>query len=245
MKLKPASLVLPLVVALSVLLAPAASSQTSFGYRGDIGPAYWGTLDEAWSTCGTGTIQSPVDLTHQRTWMTLPIDYASTDGEIFNNGHTVEVELPEGNGNTITLDGIVYPLVQFHFHTASEHRVLGRGYDMEMHLVHKTADGQYAVIGVFLKRGTSSGALAPIFAELPNIVEENVNYELPDFNPAGFLPPSRAHYRYLGSLTTPPCTEGVKWIVMRDPVTVSDEDMAQFANQISFNARYVQRVVPR
>jgi len=245
MKSKSVLHISPVVFAFSILLANAASAQTPFGYRGDIGPKNWGALDPAWKTCETGTIQSPVDLSQQRTWMALPIDYVEAEGEIFNNGHTVEVELLQNNGNTLTLDGIEYPLVQYHFHTASEHRVLGRGYDMEMHLVHKTADGQYAVIGVFLQRSASSGALAPIFATLPDIAVENVKYPLPTFNPAAFLPSTTAHYRYLGSLTTPPCSEGVKWIVMRDPVTVSDEDLAQLAGQVSFNARYVQRRVVR
>jgi carbonic anhydrase len=130
--------------------------------------------------------------------------------------------------------------VQFHFHTASEHRVNGRGFDMELHLVHTTADGSNAVIGVFLKRGRSSRALAPIFESLPDDV--NVHHPLDSpFDPASFLPRSRAHYRYVGSLTTPPCTEGVQWVVMSEPVTVSDEDMAQFAERIHFNARPVQR----
>jgi carbonic anhydrase len=145
--------------------------------------------------------------------------------------------------NTLVLDGVVYDLVQFHFHTASEHRVRGRGYDMELHLVHTSDAGTNAVIGVFLRRASSSGALAPIFAELPD--DLNVKHPLSaPFDPAAFLPRSTGHYRYVGSLTTPPCTEGVKWIVMKDPVTVSDEDMAQFAERIHFNARLVQRRVP-
>ena len=116
----------------------------------------------------------------------------------------------------------------------------GRGFDMELHLVHQSADGANAVIGVFLKRGPSSGALARIFANLPDDI--NVKHELEQpFNPARFLPSSRTHYRYLGSLTTPPCTEGVRWLVLAEPVTVSDEDMAQFAERIHFNARFVQR----
>jgi carbonic anhydrase len=118
--------------------------------------------------------------------------------------------------------------------------VKGRGFDMELHLVHQSDDGSNAVIGVFLKRGPSSGALAPIFASLPD--DLNVKHELDTpFNPARFLPSSRTHYRYVGSLTTPPCTEGVPWIVMTEPVTVSDEDIAQFAERIHFNARFTQR----
>jgi carbonic anhydrase len=116
---------------------------------------------------------------------------------------------------------------------------------MEMHLVHTSATGTNAVIGVFLQRGPSSGALAPILAELPGIEVENEKYEIEDsFDPADFLPSSTAHYRYVGSLTTPPCTEGVQWVVMTQPVTVSDEDLAQFAAQVSFNSRYTQRNVP-
>jgi carbonic anhydrase len=118
--------------------------------------------------------------------------------------------------------------------------VLGFGYDMEMHLVHTSAVGTNAVISVFLARGVSSGPLAPIFAALPD--QLNVKELLPGaFNPATFLPRSPAPFRYVGSLTTPPCTEGVLWIVMTDPVAISDEDIAQFAERIHFNARLVQR----
>jgi carbonic anhydrase len=231
------------MLAAGILVAPGGVAAQTFGYLGDIGPTHWAELSPAWTTCGTGEIQSPVDLTrlafHPRSGRKLSIDYdAKTTGEIFNNGHTIEVET-EGV-NRLTLDGVEYELSQFHFHTASEHRVFGRGYDMELHLVHTSAAGTNAVVGVFLKRGRSSRALAPIFASLPNDI--NVHHVLASpFDPAAFLPESRAHYRYVGSLTTPPCTEGVEWVLMRDPVTVSDEDMAQFAERIHFNARPVQR----
>jgi carbonic anhydrase len=225
------------MVVLAVLASTPARAQ-SFGYFGALGPAYWSQLSPDWGACNSGEIQSPVDLGHQRTWRDLAIDYGTTTGEIFNNGHTIEVET-EGD-NRLMLDGVTYDLVQFHFHTGSEHRVLGRGYDMELHLVHKSAAGTNAVIGVFLKRGTSSGALAPILAELPDALDVKEPLASP-FNPSAFLPSSPAHYRYVGSLTTPPCTEGVRWLVLEEPVTVSDEDIAQFAERIRFNARYVQR----
>ena len=215
-----------------------------FGYLGETGPDFWSTLNPDWAACNGGEIQSPVNLLPQRNWPKLGISYSDSTGEIFNNGHTVEVEITAG-ANILVLDGIVYELLQFHFHGPSEHRVGGRGYDMEMHLVHSNAAGTNAVIGVFLKRGTSSGTLSSIFAELPGIEEEDVHYEVNgSFDPADFLPKSRAHYRYVGSLTTPPCTEGVQWLVLTQPVTVSDEDIAQFAAQISFNARLTQRDVP-
>jgi carbonic anhydrase len=232
---------LALFVFAGTLALSAASEAQTFEYFGSVGPAFWGELDPDWITCSTGTMQSPVDFGHLRQRQRLDVDYGSTTGEIFDNGHTIEVET-EGT-NTLVLDGVVYELVQFHFHIASEHRVLGFGYDMELHLVHRSADGANAVIGVFLSRGTSSGALAPIFAQLPG--EVNVKEPLDAiFNPATFLPKSRAHYRYVGSLTTPPCTEGVNWIVMTDPKTISDEDIAQFAERVHFNARLVQRSIP-
>ena len=233
-----------------LLMAPlAAANAASFGYYGDIGPAFWSDLDPSYSACNGGSSQSPVDLGRQRVYPHLDVDYDdATTGEIFNNGHTIEVET-EGD-NTLWLDGEAWELKQFHFHTGSEHRVQGRGYDMEMHFVHANEAGHNAVIGVFLKRADTSGALTPIFdAMIDNleigVADANLKYDVGGpFDPAAFLPGSEMHYRYLGSLTTPPCTEGVKWIVMTTPVTVSDEDIAQFAARISFNARYTQRSVP-
>jgi carbonic anhydrase len=231
-----------LLVAGMVWTVRTADAQT-FGYFGDIGPAHWGSLSSDWTTCATGEIQSPVDFTrlpaHPTSWRKFSTDYDPvTTGAIYNNGHTIDVET-EGD-NTLMLDGVAYELVQFHFHVVSEHRVDGLGYDMELHLVHASEEGSNAVIGVFLKRGGSSGPLAPIFASLPDDLNVHHPLEAP-FSPAAFLPMRSAHFRYVGSLTTPPCTEGVQWVVMSDPVTVSDEDMAQFAERIHFNARPVQR----
>lgn len=228
--------------ALVLLAASGPSYAQTFSYYGETGPQHWSELNPAWGACNSGETQSPVDLNgppHGNKHRELSIDYGITSGEIFNNGHTIEVETQ--GANLLTLDGVVYELKQFHFHTPSEHRVNGRGYDMELHLVHAAPDGTLAVIGVFLKRGPTSKALAPVLASLPN--EVNVHEEVQSFNPAAFLPPSRDHYRYVGSLTTPACTEGVKWIVMAQPMTVSDEDMARLAAHMSFNARPVQRTM--
>ncbi len=234
------------VSVLLLLLSPASRGfAQSFGYSGDTGPEFWSDLNANNVTCNSGNLQSPVDFGRQRVSPRLDVEYdAATIGNIFHNGQNIEIEI-EGY-NTLWLDRKRYELRQFHFHTASEHRVRSRGYDMEMHLVHSSADGKNAVIAVFLQRGESSSALAPIFRSLPERGREfNVKEKLAEaFNPLAFLPKSRKHYRYLGSLTTPPCTEGVQWVVMLDPVTVSDEDMAQFVARIGFNARYTQREVP-
>lgn len=214
----------------------------SFGYSGDIGPTFWGGLDPAWGACENGEVQSPVDLgtafVQSRRQPNLNIDYGRTTGEIFNNGHTIEVET-EGD-NAIRVQGKRFQLVQFHFHVPSEHTVGGQGYDMELHLVHANADGTNAVVAVFLDRGARSRALFPIFDQLPD--DFNVHHELEaGFNPERFLPDDRSHVKYRGSLTTPPCTDGVRWVVLLEPVTVSDEDLAQFHERIHFNARLVQR----
>jgi carbonic anhydrase len=233
-----------LVGALALLLGGAASAQ-EFAYSGELGPSHWAELDPAWTTCGTGEEQSPIDLRRgpgrRQRLGRLPVEYGPSAGEIFNNGHTIEVET-EGE-NVLELDHVRYELVQFHFHTPSEHRVEGRGYDMELHLVHRSAQGGLAVVSVFLSRGATSGALAPIFESLPDDV--GVHHPLDEeFDPGTFLPRSRVSTRYAGSLTTPPCSEGVRWIVLAEPVTISDEHMALFAERVVFNARPVQRSRP-
>jgi carbonic anhydrase len=234
--------VIATVLLSTLLVVSRAIAAQTFGYLGTEGPAYWGGLSPEWSACSSGHRQSPVDFSrgYPPAQQRLAIDYGPTTGEVVNNGHTIEVET-EGH-DTLTLDGVAYKLVQFHFHSGSEHRVAGVGFDMELHLVHANASGQNAVIAVLLNRAAGSGPLLPIFSHLPTDV--NVKHELDgSFNPKSFLPPSMAHYRYAGSLTTPPCTEGVQWIVMKDPMTVSSEDLAQFHERIHFNARPVQRTL--
>jgi carbonic anhydrase len=227
---------------LAVAAAPAGAQD--FGYSGELGPEHWAELSAAWTACSAGQEQSPVDFERRarplRRAATPRIEYGPTRGEIFDNGHTIEVET-EGE-NALHLDGVRYELVQFHFHTPSEHTAEGRGYDMELHLVHRSEGGDLAVLGVFLKRGASSGALAPIFEALPDDV--GVHHELEEpFDPSAFLPRRARFHRYAGSLTTPPCREGVAWTVADQPMPVSDEDMARLAERIRFNARPVQRAV--
>jgi carbonic anhydrase len=229
----------------AVSLSSPSEEAEGFGYFGKLAPPFWGRLNPAWGACSNGQIQAPVDLgrnlVHSRRFDDLNIDYEPITGEIFNNGHTIEVET-EGE-NVLMIKGVPYHLVQFHFHVPSENTLEREGHDMELHLVHRNATGANAVIAVFLDRGATSGALTPIFDQLPDDV--NVHHELEaPFNPATFLPQARYHVRYLGSLTTPPCTEGVRWFVLVTPVKVSDEHLARFHERIHFNARPVQRSLP-
>jgi carbonic anhydrase len=233
-----------LVALLSAAVMVRPSVAQEFKYFGPEGPSHWGDVP-GWETCGTGVHQSPIDITAgllAEPSTVVPVQYdPATTGEIFNNGHTIEIET-EG-ANTLTLDGVAYELVQFHFHTGSEHRVQGRGYDLEAHFVHKSAAGTNAVVGVFLKRGTSSGPFAPIFDSLPDTINVKEPLAAP-FDPRAFFPAGSKYWRYTGSLTTPPCTEGVKWLVFQTTMTISDEHLAQFAERIHFNARYVQPFNP-
>jgi carbonic anhydrase len=230
-------------LALAAILAAASSAAAQeFAYSGDLGPAHWGELSPDWELCGSGDEQSPVDLAHRRIPVRrakrLALESHESEGEIFDNGHTIEVEV-EGE-NALELDGERYELVQFHFHSPSEHVVDGRGYDLELHLVHRSEAGELAVVGVFLQRGPTSGALAPIFEQLPDEVGPHVPLAEP-FDPSEFLPRSRRHFRYRGSLTTPPCSEGVRWMVLREPISISDEHMARFDEIVRFNARPAER----
>ena len=160
------------IAGLMVVTAASVIAQTEFKYFGTNGPAFWGQLDPAWTTCGAGQVQSPIDF-GKLTVLTklrrepVPVEYETSTGQIFNNGHTIEIET-EGN-NVLDLDGVEYELQQFHFHGLSEHTFEGKGGDMELHFVHKSAAGVNAVVGVLLVRGASSGALAPIFAQLQRL----------------------------------------------------------------------------
>jgi carbonic anhydrase len=224
-----------------------AAASPEFGYFGATGPGLWGGLDPAWGACANGHTQSPVDLAgdlvrSRSRDARVSFDYDhSTTGEIFNNGHTVEIET-EGK-NVLTINGVAYSLTQFHFHSPSEHTINGDGYDMELHLVHTSATGATAVVAVFLDRGHTSGALSTIFDQLPNDVSVHHELEAP-FDVRAFLPQAVPNVQYIGSLTTPPCTDGVHWVVLVSPETISSEQLAQFHERIHFNARPVQRSLP-
>ncbi len=226
-------------VAGALLVGAGARSQTHWGYEGAYGPAHWGSLDPGFAACGEGRRQSPVDLggTETADLPEIVFDYAPSPISILNNGHTIQVNYAAGNG--IVLDGTRYELAQFHFHHRSEHTMDGAGFPMEMHLVHVGVGGALAVVGVLLEEGGVNEALAPVWRRLPEesgpaaVVEGTVDA-------AALLPERRTTWRYAGSLTTPPCTEGVSWLVMTEPATVSEEQIEAFSAIFSGNYRPVQ-----
>lgn len=212
---------------------------SSWGYEPQNGPACWGELDPAFNACGGGEEQSPVDLTAGRRAGPIPIefDYRRTRVAVENNGHTIQVN-PDPGSATI-LNGVRFDLLQFHFHHASEHTVDGNQLPLEMHFVHQSEDGSITVVGVLFKEGKPNETLAPVWAHLPPepTASRVVAGEL---DLASLLPATRTTWRYRGSLTTPPCTEGVQWIVLTEPLTMSAAQIAAFGAIYPNNFRPVQ-----
>lgn len=208
-------------------------------YEGPNGPARWGQLNPAWKTCDTGKRQSPIDIRDGIRVDLEPIkfSYAPTYFRILNNGHTVQVSV--GPGNTMSVMGRTFDLVQFHFHRPSEERINGRGFDMVAHLVHKDLDGRLAVVAVLIERGDAHPLVQTLWNNLP--LEQHHDYApAVPINPTDLLPQAPEYYTYMGSLTTPPCSEDVLWMVMKQPIKLSAEQIAIFQRLYPMNARPVQ-----
>ncbi|MBT0962299.1 carbonic anhydrase family protein [Denitromonas sp. IR12] len=208
-------------------------------YEGPNGPARWGQLNPAWKTCDSGKRQSPIDIRDGIRVDLEPIkfDYVPTYFRILNNGHTVQVSV--GPGNTMSVMGRTFDLVQFHFHRPSEERINGRGFDMVAHLVHKDLDGRLAVVAVLIERGDAHPTVQTLWNNLP--LEQHHDYApAVPINVAELLPQAPEYYTYMGSLTTPPCSEDVLWMVMKQPIKLSAEQIAIFQRLYPMNARPVQ-----
>lgn len=221
---------------------PSATSpptEPEFAYSGDAGPDHWGELSAEWAACGDGMEQSPVDIAGATVNAELPdlvIDYSAAPAALFHKAHTWEVEYEEGS--TLTFLGEEYTLVQFHFHAPAEHSVDGTFADMEMHLVHRNADGDLAVIGVLINAGEENAFLAQFWDDFP--AEEGEALQDYDVNATDGLPQDLGYYTYSGSLTTPPCSEIVTWIVLKTPVEASQAQIDAIHDVFGDNARPVQ-----
>ena len=222
-----------------LLFGAGANPQVHWGYEGTHGPEHWGSLDPGFALCSSGREQSPIDLTGAEPGdlSEIVFNYAPSPISILNNGHTIQVDYQPGSA--IVLDGTRYGLIQFHFHHRSEHTVDGGSFPLELHLVHANADGALAVVGIFLEEGAANEALAPVWQHLPAeagpaaVVRESVDA-------AALLPERRTTWRYAGSRTTPPCSEGVSWLVMTEPVTASREQIEAFSALFPVNNRPLQ-----
>ena len=218
------------------MTVPAA---TRWGYAPHDGPARWGTLDPAFRACALGREQSPIDLTGGCNADLSPVefDYRRTRIAIENTGRTIQMKPDPGSG--IVLDGVRFELQQFHFHHGSEHTVGGVRLALEMHLVHRNDGGSLAVVGVLFEEGAANRALAPIWAQLPREPAASI-VARGSLDLAALLPAGRTTWRYRGSLTTPPCDEGVAWVVLTEPLTLSAAQIDAFAALHPNNCRPLQ-----
>ncbi|MFN0022958.1 MAG: carbonic anhydrase [Parvularculaceae bacterium] len=231
--------------------APGAAAGNREGHRQAddkvVSPPHW-TYDhqEEWSAtfadaaaCARGSRQSPIDL-KSAPFVDEPDlvpAWRAGDGRLFNNGHTVEIEVEQGS--FMMLDDERFELLQAHFHDPSEHRLDGEQFAMEMHFVHRKASGALAVVGVLMRAGAENDTLARLWSAIPPSVGKE-HAATVAFDPNAFLPADRVHFQYDGSLTTPPCTEGVTWLVMRSPIDASLAQVAAFRAIEGENARALQ-----
>ncbi len=243
----PARSRLVLVTVAALLLAlpaaparPAGAADVHWTYAGPTGPQRWGALSPEFAACKTGRRQSPIDIRRAARAALAPITFAYQPSPlaILDNGHTIQVNYAPGSA--IVVGGTRYELVQFHFHKPSEEKIDGRAADMDVHLVHRAADGSLAVVAVLLKKGRAHPLVQTLWTHVPPTKETERVVPGAAVDAARLLPADRAYYTFPGSLTTPPCTENVTWFVLRAPVEVSAREIAAFAKRYPMNARPVQ-----
>ncbi|MEN9627139.1 MAG: hypothetical protein RJA10_365, partial [Pseudomonadota bacterium] len=226
--------------------APAAAGHGAahWSYQGPAGPQTWGGLKPEFALCGNGQRQSPIDIRGGLAVDLEPVKFSYTDSRfgVIDNGHTVQANLAPGN--SIEIGGKRYELVQFHFHRPSEERIDGRQFEMSVHLVHKDETGKLAVVGVLVDKGQPQAAVQKVWNNLPLEKGEEAAARVP-LNLDELLPADRRYFTYMGSLTTPPCSEDVRWVVMRQPVTMSPDQIELFARMYPMNARPVQQASGR
>jgi len=209
-------------------------------YEGAHGPAHWGSLSEAFATCELGKEQSPVNIPSKAAKKAnlppIKTAYHSSAGEVVNNGHTVQVNLADGGDATVPSGR--YKLLQFHFHTPSEEEIDGKHYPLVAHMVHKNDAGKLAVIAVLIQEGKENAGLEQIFEALP--AEGSKMPLKSNFDASRLLPASLGYYTLQGSLTTPPCSEGVAWQILMTPIEMSKAQISAFQKLYKMNARPVQ-----
>lgn len=227
----------------SAAATPAAPhKEIQWGYEGEGAPANWGKLKADYATCASGQRQSPIHIEDNDTLKgpaeAIQFSYAPSKGTVLNNGHTIEVKVY--GENSLTVRGSTYQLVQFHFHHPSEERINGQGYPMVGHFVHRNELGQLAVLAVLLEPGEPNALIQKVWTHMPLDVNDSVRMP-PDLIQVGeILPKDQRYYQYIGSLATPPCTEGVLWLILKQPVSISREQLRLFGQLYANNARPVQ-----
>ena len=220
---------LSILVVILVLLSACAPQQAEpapphWTYEGEEGPSHWGELSESYATCSVGKSQSPIDVItpSAQDLMNISFHYQPSEVNILNNGHTVQVNYDPGS--YIELDGTRYDVAQFHYHAPSEHTIDGESFPAELHIVHRSAGDNLAVVGILLREGTENAAYQPFISNLPVETTEPKDTGV-KINAIDLLPSLQTTFRYSGSLTTPPCAEGVSWLLMTTPVELSAQQL--------------------
>lgn len=228
----------------------SADDVIHWGYSASDGPAQWMSLREDWRLCGEGRSQSPIALRVKDAVApaeALDFDYKPSSlrisrnayvVEALNNGHTIQVNVDEDSD--LAIGAKRYRLLQYHYHAPSEHAVNGRHYPMEIHLVHQSEAGEIAVVGIFVEEGEENPALLDVLDHLPEEHEGPVHRENVEQHPKKLIPERHRWFRYAGSLTTPPCTEDVRWFVIESPIQASRSQIDAFTALYSGNARPIQ-----
>jgi carbonic anhydrase len=224
-----------------ICVAPGfAAEGPRWTYAGKTGAENWGKLDAASKVCSVGGQQSPLDIgaTIDAGLPKLDIAWGKSADTIVNNGHSIQANFAEGS--TLKVGNDQFKLVQFHFHRPSEHLINGKNFPMEIHFVHANAAGDFGVIGVLMTTGKANAVFNKVVTTMPTKAGPAVKADAA-IDPNGLLPAKRSYYRYEGSLTTPPCSETVDWMLLTDPIEVADADVAAFAKLYPMNARPAQK----
>ncbi|MCA1854326.1 carbonic anhydrase family protein [Massilia oculi] len=223
----------------AIAVASQPKNGTHWSYEGEYGPANWANINANWAKCSTGKRQSPIDLRDgiKVELEQIAFDYHPSSFSEIDNGHTIQVTV--GGGNFLTVGNMTYELQQFHFHRPSEERINGKGSEMVIHFVHRSYEGKLLVLAVLLERGKANPMIQTVWNNLPLEKQQAVSPSIV-IDPNEALPEKRDYFTYMGSLTTPPCTEDVLWIVMKQPMQASPAQMALFSRLYPYNARPVQ-----
>lgn len=226
--------------AAAAIEAAKPKNGTHWTYEGEFGPENWSKINTAWAACNTGNRQSPIDLRDgiKVDLEQINFDYHPSSFNEIDNGHTIQVNV--AGGNFLSVGGTTYELQQFHFHRPGEERINGKGTEMVVHLVHKSYDNKIAILAVLLERGDANSMIQTVWNNLPLEKHMTVTPSIViDVNE--ILPARRDYFTYMGSLSEPPCTENVLWLVMKQPMTASPQQMALFSRLYPFNSRPVQQ----
>ena len=219
-----------------------AAAEAAWSYQGETGPPAWGSLKPEFVLCGTGKRQSPINIDDAETLQgpaePLQFNYPPSEGSVVNNGYTIQVDV--SGDNLLTVRGSTYKLLHLQFHAPSEERINFRSYAMVAHLVHRNAEGQLAIVAVLLDPGTANNLIHKIWTHMPLDTGDRVRLPTGLIDLNELLPKEQRYYQFFGSLTTPPCTEGVLWLVFKQPTSISREQLRLFTQLFPNNARPVQ-----